>query len=98
VFLLLLRFCAYFSLQTFKKEDKYLAPPEIFSVNFFRLPGCIGLATALFRLQSSISSAVANFASTNTCVKYCLVLIFMFVLSFKKREILKFSKQIIVID
>jgi len=31
-----------FSLQTFKKDDKYLTPLEIFSP-----PGCIGLATAL---------------------------------------------------
>jgi len=30
MFLLLPRFCTYFSLQNFKKDDKYLAPPEFF--------------------------------------------------------------------
>jgi len=33
----LLRFCAYASHQTLKKDDKYLAPPEIFFVPSPRL-------------------------------------------------------------
>jgi len=44
MFLLLPRFCVYFSLPNLKKDDKYLAPPEIF---FALLPGNVELATAL---------------------------------------------------
>jgi len=46
VMLLSARFCAYFSLQIFKNDDKYMASPEF----LFALPppsGCVGLATAL---------------------------------------------------
>jgi len=42
-----------FLTSNFKKDDKYLAPPEIF---FVPSPGCVGLATALLGAGDTAAS------------------------------------------